>query len=114
MIRGAAQVIQIHYDGFAAYHRNILVGRIGSESTDTIVNRRRRTGVVNIDETISRVVRIEGNSQQSSFAAGRKIDSNRGERCRQQHAILNYAQSSSLLTHKDTTVGMDRERSRIG
>ena len=80
VVSGIAESLQIEQDDFAARERYVLVGRVCSEATNAIVNRRGCGSVVNIDEAIRRVVRIKRHAEQTTFTSG--VDGKRREWCR--------------------------------
>ena len=51
--------------------------------------------VVEVDESVRREVRVDGDAEQAAFAAG--VDRQRERRRRQQLAVLHNAQGTALL-----------------
>lgn len=100
VIRGAAQVVEVEQHHFT--HARVDDIAIGSKSADPVVNRRRRRGVVDVDELVAREVRIEGKAEQLALAG--RIDAECQKRRRQQHTVLDHAQLTTLLCHEQPAI----------
>ena len=59
---GRAQVFEIQDRQFAARNGNVFVCCIGGKAADAVMNRRRQSRVINIDEAVRSVIRIESNA----------------------------------------------------
>jgi hypothetical protein len=60
VIRGAAQIVELEQNRFAAGNRDIAVC---GETAQAIVNRRRRRRVVHVYEVVRREVRVERDAE---------------------------------------------------
>lgn len=83
---------------------------VGCEAANTVMSRRCRGGVVNVNEIIGGEIWIECHTKQSAFEEG--INSQRHERRRQERPILDHTQRTTLLTDKQAAVRSERHRCR--
>jgi len=82
----------------------------GSVRGAVIVNRRHVGRVVNVDVVVYDEIWIESDSQQAAFTARINIQSQEGSS--QDCTVLNYAQFSGLLAHKESPIRSERHRGR--
>jgi hypothetical protein len=64
VICGRAQVVQVHYHGFATGQRNVARSR---EATDPVVERGSSGCVIDVNQLIGKKVWIKRDAEQSAF-----------------------------------------------
>src|SRR5882724_12443607 len=107
VICGAGQVIQIH-QGYLAIGSGDVAVR--GEAAYPIMNGRTSGCVINVDELVRTEIRIEGHSEQSSFAIG--VDRQRNKRRREKRAILNDPELAGFDTNEEPSVVREGHRGR--
>ena len=109
VVGGAAEVVELEDDDFAAGHRDVAVG---GEAADAVVDGRRRRRVVDVDEVVRRKVRVEGDAEQAALARG--VDGEGENGVGEQRAVLDHAQAAALLADEQPAVGRELHRGGRG